>query len=175
MQSFGAIIYFAFFLSDWFIAHSNIPKGLNTPYAQVRLHGHFEKPGLWGFCYSAPDRTGAHLQTAAFPLFPARHTISFISPQSTVEAGPQVQQDACRTQGQAHCSCTICRDEHLQPPCASLTTWYNFTPPTQSSLPTSNHKNYGQWKQTELGKDAGILTSVYLLSYHSLKLLSNSI
>lgn len=84
MQSFGAIIYFAFFLSDWFIAHSNIPKGLNTPYAQVRLHGHFEKPGLWGFCYSAPDRTGAHLQTAAFPLFPARHTISFISPQSVL-------------------------------------------------------------------------------------------
>lgn len=103
------------------------------------------------------------------------HNFIYFPAISTVEAGPQVQQDACRTQGQAHCSCTICRDEHLQPPCASLTTWYNFTPPTQSSLPTSNHKNYGQWKQTELGKDAGILTSVYLLSYHSLKLLSNSI
>lgn len=99
MQSFGAIIYFVFFLSDWFIAHSNILKGLNTPYEHVRLHSHFEKPGLWGFCYSAQDCTDAHLQTVAFPLFPARHSRNFIyfPAIGTAETGPQAHQDACRT------------------------------------------------------------------------------
>lgn len=55
MQSFWAIIHFAFFLSDWFIAHSNVLKGLNTLYEQLWLQSNLENPGLWGLCYSAWD------------------------------------------------------------------------------------------------------------------------
>lgn len=99
MQSFWAIIHFAFFLSDWFIAHSNALKGLNTLYEQVRLHSHFEKPGPWGFCCSAQDCTDTHLQTVIFPFSSAKHTHNFtcVPMISTAETGPQLQQDSSRT------------------------------------------------------------------------------
>lgn len=60
-------------LSDWFIAHSNALKGLNTLYEQVQLHSHPEKPELWGFCCSAQDRTDASVLTVAFLLFCKSH------------------------------------------------------------------------------------------------------
>lgn len=55
MQSFWGIIHFAFFLPDWFIAHSNVLKGLNTLYEQLWFQSNLENPGLWGLCYSAWD------------------------------------------------------------------------------------------------------------------------
>lgn len=102
MQSFWAIIHFAFPPpppSDWFIAHSNVLKGWDTHCEWVRLHSHFKKPGLWGFCYSARHRRDAPLQTVAFPLSSAKQSRSFIDipTTSTAETGPQVPEDSYRT------------------------------------------------------------------------------
>lgn len=147
MQSFWAIIHVVFFLSDWFIAHPNVLKGLNTLYGQVRLHSHFEKPGPRGFCCSAQDCTDVHLQTLLLPFSSAEHTQNFtrVPTISTAETGPHLQQE----HGCKHpLSCRVSLDERPERPCANVTLQNNFTPPMQSSLPPTNHKNDGEWKQT---------------------------
>lgn len=101
MQSFWAIIHFAFSLSDWFIAHSNALKGLNTLYEQVWLRSHLEYLGLWGLCYSAWDHGDAVCQLLHIPT------------TRIAEIGLQVPKDPYRTRGWRCLSCTVLQDEHL--------------------------------------------------------------
>jgi len=178
MQSFRAIIRFALFLSDWFIAHSNALKGLNTLYKRVRLHSPSEKPGLRGFCCSAqrPYRRFS-ADSCVSSLFFQSHTVPFTSQQPVLQKLVPKCQGFLQNTGRNTLLLYRLAGRASSATPRNLTIPYNFTPPMQSLLPTTNHKNYGQWeKETHKTEtNARVLTSVYLLSYHSLKLLLNSV
>lgn len=119
---------------------------INTLYEQVWIQSNTENPGLWGLCYSVWDCRDAVCQLLHIPT------------TRTAETGLQVPKVPYRTGGWTCLSCTVLQDEHLYPPCANLTIWYNFTSPMPPL--TTNHKNYGQWqkenhKQTKQRKMPG--------------------
>lgn len=165
MQSFWAIIRFAFFLSDWFIAHSNVLKGL------THSMNRFEFKAIW--------KTQGCGDSATQP-----GTAGMLSANCCTSQQPELQKlvSKCQKfpteQGAEHaCPVQSCR--------MSI-----FSHPVQiSQYGTILHLRCHPWQQiTRImvnGKKkttnkqnrerCQVLTSVYFLSYHSLKLLPNAI
>lgn len=165
MQSFWAIIHFAFFLSDWFIAHSNVLKGLNTLYEQVWLQSNLENPGLWGLCYSAWDCRDAVCQLLHIPT------------PRTAETGLQVPKDPHRTGGWTSSPVQSCRMSIFSHPVQISQYGTILHLPCDSRQQITRIMVNGKKKTTnkQNRERCQVLTSVYFLSYHSLKLLPNAI
>lgn len=80
-----------------------------------------------------------------FPsLLQNTHRISLVSQQSVLQKLVPI---CNKNTGVNILSCRVSLDERPERPCANVTLQNNFTPPMQSSLPPTNHKNDGEWKQ----------------------------
>lgn len=165
MQSFWAIIHFAFFLSDWFIAHSNVLKGLNTPYEQVWLQSNLENPGLWGLCYSAWDCRDAVCQLLHIPT------------TRTAETGLQVPKDPYRTGGWTSSPVQSCRMSIFSHPVqiSQYGTILHLRCDSRQQITRIMVNGKKKTTNKQNRERCQVLTSVYFLSYHSLKLLPNAI
>lgn len=165
MQSFWAIIHFAFFLSDWFIAHSNVLKGLNTLYEQVWLQSNLENPGLWGLCYSARDCRDAACQLLHIPT------------TRTAETGLQVPKDPYGTGGWTSSPVQSCRMSIFSHPVqiSQYGTILHLRCDARQQITRIMVNGKKKTTNKQNRERCQVLTSVYFLSYHSLKLLPNAI
>lgn len=165
MQSFWAIIHFAFFLSDWFIAHSNVLKGLNTLYEQVSLQSNLENPGLWGLCYSAWDCRDAVCQLLHIPT------------TRTAETGLQVPKDPYRTGAEHASPVQSCRMSIFSYPVqiSQYGTILHLQCDSRQQITRIMVNGKKKTTNKQNRERCQVLTSVYFLSYHSLKLLPNAI
>lgn len=122
--------------------------------------------GLWGLCYSAQDRRDAVCQLLHIPTTSAAETGLLSAKRSLQNMGlnvPLLHSPA----GWASLA-TLCKSHNMVQFYTS-----DATPNNKSQELRSMAKRKPQTNKTQ--KDARVLTSVYFLSYHSLKLLSNSI
>lgn len=183
MQSFWAIIHFAVFLSDWFIAHSN----KRTERIKYTLWTGMTSQPFW----KARAVGILLLSPRPYRCLSADSCISSLFCKSVTQFHLRPNNHYCRNWSPS--AKRFLQNMGLNMPLLySLAGWASLATPckshnmvqfyTSNAILTPNNKSQELWSMekrkpqtNKTEKDARVLTSVYFLSYHSLKLLSNSI